>query len=233
MTRHDRLLAVAAPGELGNAVRSVAATFASVLHATVSECPADSSLLMEGSDEARHSILRAATADDVVGVVVAMPAGSDSHVAMRFAAALDRPIVFVPSSVTAPFELRRVLIPLDGTRQATEAVAEAARIVRETGVDVVVLHCLHERSVPRFDDSPQYDAGDWAREFTARFREAFGLARLEVREGPAADHAIEVCGALGVNLVVLGWSRRPAPGRARTVRSMLERSTVPVLLLAA
>ena len=72
---------------------------------------------------------------------------------------------------------------------------------------------------------------DWTREFTARYLDALGDAQLEVRAGRAEDHAVEVCDAVGADIILLGWHRRPAPSRARTVRAILEHSAVPVMLL--
>ena len=230
MTRQPTVLAVAAPGHAGDAVRSVAKAFAGAQHAALDERLASPPLLARGSGAARRAVVQAARAEHVTGIVVDAPTG-DPAIAMRLAAAIAQPVVFVPRATRLPFALGRVLIPLDGSRQAIEAVAEAARIVRDTGADVIVLHCLHGGAVPLFEDHPQYEAGDWAREFTARFSGAFGEATLEVREGPPAEHAVDVCESVAADLIVLGWSRRPAPTRARTVRAILRRSAVPVMLL--
>ena len=225
-----RVLAVAAPGVAGETVRNVAAAVAGALGAAVELRPVPTPLLADGSDAARGDVLAALAAGDVAGIVVDGPVG-DAGVAMNFAAAIECPVVFVPRTTAVPFALRRVLVPLDGTRQSTDAIARAARFVGDSGADVIVLHCLYEASVPRFEDRPQYDTGDWIREFTARLRGAFGKARLEVRTGSPADRAIDLCESASADLVLLGWSRHPAPSRARTVRAILERSAVPVALL--
>ena len=209
---------------------SVAAALAATLQASVQQRNLRTYPSEAGSASECQAIARAAAAKYVVGVVVDRPAGNVDW-ALHLAAAIDRPVVFTPRSTVVPFELKRALVPLDGSSQATEAVSGATRLVRGVGADVVVLHCVHGSSVPRFEDHPQYDPSDWTREFTARYLGALGEAHLEVRAGRAEDHAVDVCDAVGADLIVLAWNRHPAPSRARTVRAILEHSTVPVLLL--
>jgi nucleotide-binding universal stress UspA family protein len=228
--KRRRVLAVGGPGPLPQSVLSVAAALAATLRASVQERSLRTHPAEAGSGSERQAIARAAGAQDVVGVVVDRPAGNVDW-ALHLAAAIDRPVVFTPRNTVAPFQLKRALVPLDGSSQATEAVSGATRLVRGVGADVVVLHCIDRSSVPRFEDHPQYDPSDWTREFTARYLGSLGEAHLEVRAGRAEDHAVDVCDAVGADLIVLAWNRRPAPSRARTVRAILEHSTVPVMLL--
>lgn len=229
MTRR-RILAVGGPGPLPEGVTGVAAALAVTLHAGVEQCHLPSSPADDGPGAGRENLIRAAGADDVAGVVVDNPGGAVDW-ALHLAAAIDRPIVFAPRATASPFALERVLVPLDGSARAIEAVSEAASLAREVGADVIVLHCVHGASVPRFEDHPQYDPGDWTRELAARFTATLGEARVEVRIGRAEDIAADFGSGVGANLVVLAWNREPAPGRARTVRAILEHSEVPVMLL--
>jgi nucleotide-binding universal stress UspA family protein len=225
-----RMLAVGGPGHLPEGVTSVAAALAATLHARVEQHILDTHPSEARAENGCRALVLAAAAEDVVGIVVDRPAG-DVDWALRLAARMECPVVFVPRSTAAPFEPKCALVPLDGTSQATEAVSEATRLMRGVGADVVVLHCVHGSSVPRFEDHPQYDPGDWTREFTARYIGAFGEAHLEVRAGRPEDHAIEVSEAVGADLIMLAWNRHPARSRARTVRAILEHSAVPVVLL--
>lgn len=229
MTRR-RILAVGGPGPLPEGLMSVAAALAVTLHAGVQQCNLPTSPADDGPGSGREDFVRAAGADDVIGVVVDQPGGAVDW-ALHLAAAIDRPVVFAPRATTSPFTLRRVLVPLDGSARATEAVSQATSLAREVGADVIVLHCVHGASVPRFEDHPQYDPGDWTRELAARYTATLGEARVEVRVGRAEDLAVDFGNAIGADLVVLGWNRQPAPGRARTVRAILEHSKVPVMLL--
>ena len=134
---------------------SVARALAAAVRASVEQHVVGALPSQAGWSTEADAIVRAARAEDVVGVVIDRPAGTVDW-ALELAAAIDRPVVFSPRGTASPFELTRVLIPLDGSSQATAAVARAAMHFREVGADVVVLHCVHGASVPRFEDHPQY-----------------------------------------------------------------------------
>jgi len=55
--------------------------------------------------------------------------------------------------------------------------------------------------------------------------------RLETRVGRTDELVPLVAAECDCDLIALGWSRELGPGRARVVRSTLERSRVPVALI--
>lgn len=232
------VLAVA--GELGDLLRSeVAAVHVREDGARTARAEARAAgvELRELADPTEESLLREARRPGVAVLVVGargIPAASGriGHVALELITALDRPVLVVPSEVELPFRLRRVLVPLDGTLTTTLALREMIDLVCETDVELIALHVLDERSLPRFVDQPQHEVEAWAGEFLARYCPGRpDAARLEVRVGPPGRHVLEVARDVRADLLVLGWSQDLSPGRAKVVREAIERGTVPTLLV--
>ena len=189
-----RVLAVGGPGPIAENASSVARAFAAAVRAGVEQHVMAPLPSQAGWSTEADAIVRAARAEDVVGVVIDRPAGTVDW-ALELAAAIDRPVVFSPRGTASPFELTRS----HSSRRklaGDSSGREAAMRFREVGADVVVLHCVHGASVPRFEDHPRYDPADWTREFTARYRDALGDARLEIRAGRTEDHAVNACDPL-------------------------------------
>jgi nucleotide-binding universal stress UspA family protein len=190
--------------------------------------------LRELSDPIPQSLVREAERRDIRVLVVgarAAPVGRHpaGHVALRVITTLHKPLVVVPPEVRLPLRLRRALVPLDGTKTTTAALAETLELVYGSSVEVVLLHVFDKLRVPRFADQPQYELDAWASEFLARHSRP-GL-RLEVRAGAPGQHVLDVAEAVEADLIVLGWAQDLSPGRAEVVREVLSRSRMPVLLL--
>jgi hypothetical protein len=223
------VLAVLVPGADVGIIHEVASVIAELLDTDVRDYRLPGALFAAASERSRTALVRESRAAGAVGVVLNGP-GHPSG-AMRLVSQIDCPIVYVPASTATPFVLRRILVPLDGSRDAADAVTETVALARGHAVDIVVLHCTHGGSLPLFEDRPQYDTPEWAREFAARHPVALTTARLELRVGAPSEQVIDVTRSIAADLVVLGWSRHPAPGRALTVRALLARSIVPVMLV--
>ena len=157
------------------------------------------------------------------------PAG---HTALAVARWAVKPLVVVPPVPrdSPPVGLRRVLVPLDGTVTAAQAVQQATRGFAGSGVEIVALHVFDAATVPRFWDRPQHNHDAWGEEFLARWCPAPG-ARLELRAGRPGGQVLEVATAAGADMIALGWSQDLAPDRAAVVREVLTCTDVPVLLL--
>ncbi len=135
----------------------------------------------------------------------------------------------------APLErVRRVLLPLEGTRKTSLAPAAVLGVADDAAVDVVVLHVLDEATLPRFTDQPQHETEAWANEFLARYCPT-GLrsVSLTIRIGQPDQTIVQFAEEAGVDLIALGWNQRLAPGRAAVVRAALERGRLPLLLIPA
>lgn len=179
-------------------------------------------------------IVRAADDPEVVLVVVGArehptgprPAG---HVALGVAERVGKPVLVVPPAVPADSApIRRALVPLEGTSETTNSVAECTTRLADAGVEVVVVHVFDE-SVPRFWDEASHASDAYTEEFLARWcREP--RAQVRLRRGPAPASMMEMARTEDVDLIALGWSQTMDEGRARMVRLALA-GPVPVLLV--
>ena len=142
-----------------------------------------------------------------------------------------KPVVLVPAAARGRrAEIRRVLLPLDGTAESAAAVAETVEQFARAGVDLVALHVFDAETVPRFWDQAAHARGAWEEEFLARYCAQPGV-RLELRSGVAAEHVLDVAEAERADMIALGWSQHLDPGRARTVRRTVRDAVVPVMLV--
>jgi hypothetical protein len=148
----------------------------------------------------------------------------------RVAPQSPKPVVLVPAGTRdQPSRIRRVLLPLDGTARSASAVAAAAERFARGGAELVVLHVFDAETVPKFWDQYAHAGQAWEQEFLARYCGQPG-ARLELRQGAASEHVVQVAGAEQADMIALAWSRRLEPGRALVVRAVLD-AEVPVMLV--
>lgn len=147
---------------------------------------------------------------------------------------IEKPVVLVPPNAEPLVRVRRVLLPLEGTRTTSLAPAAVLAVADSAAIDVIVLHVLDEASLPRFTDQPQHETEAWANEFLARYCPT-GLrsVRLALRLGRPDRTVVMVAEETGVDLIALGWNQRLVPGRAEIVRAVLERGRLPLMLIPA
>jgi nucleotide-binding universal stress UspA family protein len=187
--------------------------------------------------ESVPAIIRAFSAEDVVMGVLGLrgapagrrPAGST---ALSVAQSISTPLVVVPPDVDLfrPEDRLRVLIPLDGTEQTAAAAQEATRLFAAANVDVVALHVFSSANVPKFWDQPHHAMESWGREFANRQLDQLET-HVELRTGVPGARVVDVAADAHADLIVLSWSQDLSAERAQTVREVLARSRVPVVLL--
>jgi nucleotide-binding universal stress UspA family protein len=180
------------------------------------------------------SLAGAAKQSDVRAVVVgtrSTPAGPTpaGHIALALIGTLRKPVIVVPPQAPLADSLERILVPLDATEETAAALKETIELA--DAAEVVVLHALHGASLPLFSDQPQHEPEAWRQEFLARYSAQPERVRLETRVGVPAELVPTVAKETEAGLIALAWSQDMAPGRARVVRAVLERSDVPVLLV--
>jgi nucleotide-binding universal stress UspA family protein len=179
--------------------------------------------------------LRAALArpDVVLGVVGAGRATTihrPGHVAEALVRTVPVPLLVVPptSRLGPELPVRRVLVPLDGRPETSRQVERALTLLRTRGPDVIAAHVLDPTHEPAQFDTEPHGLEAWRREFRARYA---GTARLELRRGPPWAAVSGCLADVEADLLVLAWSQRLLPGRARLVRAALAEADVPVLLV--
>lgn len=229
------------------AARSVGELFeATVTALHVSENGSDAALqvareagveLRECAGSPIEAITAAAQDPDVVAVVLGArgihggprPAG---HAALELITRLSKPVVVVPPDATVGARIARILTPLEGTEESSQAIADTIALAERRDLEILVLHVHPPEAVPAFQDQPHHAIPAWEREFAARFV-AVPPARVEVfqRVGAAAEGVVAVAADTKADLIALGWNQDLSPGRADVVREALARSAIPLLLV--
>jgi len=159
----------------------------------------------------------------------ARPLGS---VAKEVITSVRKPVVLVPAGCPVPYKVNRVLVPLAGDPASTAWLGTTIQIVQARDIEVIVLHVDAEDSLPAFTDQPQHETETWAREFVARYVPLpQNAVRLELRVGEPSEEVLTVARESQADMIALSWAQDLSAQRARVVRRVLERSSVPVMLL--
>jgi nucleotide-binding universal stress UspA family protein len=227
---------------MGRAVSSALAATLEVVHVIE-----DSDDTARASAEAAGAPLRALSGDpveqlaeviaedDVVALVVGArgrlgsprPAG---HLAVALAGRSDKPVVVVPPDAHPPDRLRKVLVAMEGTPGKARALQRTMELSTDAGLEIVVVHVDEE--IPSFTDQVQHETEAYAQEFFARHVLGAPQARLELRIGVPAAEVLGAIESLQAELVAVGWPHSADPSRGVVAREILDRSPVPVLLVA-
>jgi nucleotide-binding universal stress UspA family protein len=187
------------------------------------------------SGRALERIMQEAGRPDVEAVVLgarATPGGARpaGHVATHIATSSRKPIVVVPPDCEVPVRLRRILVPLEAVMATASAVDSAVLAAATGGAEVVVVHVMTEEGMPPFMDQPQHEVEAWTSEFRRRYCDHPGV-RLEVRMGVPRDRVLAFAEEMQADAIILAWSQQLVPERAALVRSVLEHSRIPVILV--
>ncbi len=166
-------------------------------------------------------IVEAAAAEDVEAVVIGAR-GADEVVGR-----LHCPVLVVPDG--AGPSIRRALIPLEGSAESSEPVADTLERLHAAGVELVVLHVFDASTVPRFWDQSAHADASYASSFASRWCDQ-PAAALHLRRGAAPEVVADVARSEEVDLIALAWTQDLSPGRAAVVRAALA-AEVPVLLV--
>jgi nucleotide-binding universal stress UspA family protein len=181
------------------------------------------------------ALVAEAREDDAEAVVVGLrgtvgasrPLG---HVALHVIDRADAIVVAVPPHTPVVYELRTVLVPIQG--RPADGLERVVAVARDARLDLVILHVHDGSSIPAFEDRPHYDLEAWADEFLTRWVPgAHRDTLIEVRVGVPEEEVTRVCRECGADMIAMGWEREPGVERLTTVRATLERSSVPVALL--
>jgi nucleotide-binding universal stress UspA family protein len=182
-------------------------------------------------------LVAAAHARDVVAVAIGSrgtPAGRRplGGTASALVTGLHKPVLIVPPDASPNPRIRRVLVPIEASVSKSLAPRSIIELAADAEVEVHALHIHDEESIPAFTDQPQHEQTAWAKEFLHRYCPwGLGSIRLETRVGRIDELVPLVAEECCCDLIALGWSRRLSHDRALVVRTTLERSHLPVLLV--
>ena len=161
------------------------------------------------------------------GVGGPRPAG---HLALTLAGRTDKPVIVVPPGAEPPGQVRRVLLAMAGTPGKARALQRTIELSSSANFEIVVVHVDEE--IPSFTDQVQHETEAYAQEFLARHVLGAPQAQLEMRMGVPASEVLGAVESLKADLVAVGWPHTTEPGRGAVAREILDRSPVPVLLVA-
>lgn len=174
--------------------------------------------------------------DDVVAFVIGQRShpgtGATGHLALGLADSIDKPVLVVPPQATGHRGFRRVLIAMEGAPGRARDLKRAVALAGASELELTVVHVDDESSVPSFSDQVHHETEAYAREFLDRFAPRLVDVHLELRVGAPAEEILGLCRTASPDVVAMGWPHDHAADRGAVVRAVLERSTVPVLLVA-
>jgi nucleotide-binding universal stress UspA family protein len=180
-------------------------------------------------------ILVQAEAPDVIAVAIGArrPANDRGigHMASAVADRTNKPVLVVPPESPPKERFGTALVAMEGTRERSRSVKAVLQVVASSDLDLVVVHVDDESSIPAFSDQVAHETDAYAKEFLARCLPGAPAARVELRVGSPAEEIVAAISALDADLVALGWPQGD-PARGRNARGILDRSRVPVLLVA-
>lgn len=154
------------------------------------------------------------------------------HAALAISERVNKPIVVVPPTFhpRTPLSFKKILVPLDGTAESTEVALAALRIFSGAEIDVRAVHVFEPETVPRFMDDAVHGASAWASEFLARHLRGWS-DQMELRRGRAGPEIVDCSCSQETDLIVMSWSQNLSSGHAAAVREVMDRSSIPVLLI--
>jgi nucleotide-binding universal stress UspA family protein len=183
-----------------------------------------------------EQICKAAEAADVVAVVVGARSkratGHAGHLARQLADAIVKPVIVVPPEAEPAVHLRNVVIAMEGTPHKARGLKSAVDVAAGADLDITVLHVDDETSIPSFSDQVAHEAEAYADEFLERYLHGAKSAHLEMRIGVPADEIIDLTDTAAADLLAIGWPQCASDDRGLVAHEVLDRSHVPVLLIA-
>jgi nucleotide-binding universal stress UspA family protein len=184
----------------------------------------------------RSEIVNEAADPRVVAVTVgarrAMHEHGLGHLARHIADHVDKPVLVVPPGADPPPRFRTALIAMEGTAEKARPIKSAVELAARAELDLVVLHVDDASTIPSFSDQLAHETDAYAAEFLARFVRGAPAARFEPRVGAPGEEILSAIAAIGADVVALGWPQSDDRRRGAVAREVLERSKVPVLLVA-
>ncbi len=187
-------------------------------------------------------IAKAAVDIAAVGLRTRVSAGL-GEVAEALLGSMAVPLLLVRPGMRPVVTLRRLLVPLEGSPSASEAMRRADDAFCTRGREIVMLHVVTsdvpgERGsfpAPRIVDQEHYEWSAWQDEFCMRFSQCpeGGRHRVCVRVGDPARTIVAEAQADDAELIVLSWRGSFADGHGAVVRKLLDTAPCPLLIVPA
>ena len=145
------------------------------------------------------------------------------HVPGALLGRLSAPLLLVRPGMRPLTTLRRLLVPLEGSPSASEAMRVADDLFCARGREILMLHVVTgdvpgeagSLSAPRLVDQEHYEWAEWKEEFSMRFSQCSrgGRHRVKVRVGEVAPSIVEEAEERDADLILLSWGGSLQEGR--------------------
>lgn len=173
------------------------------------------------------------------------------HVTLAALSDAPCPVFVVRSALSVPGQahrlrhLRRILVPLDGTPEAVQSVADAARLAERAHARLLMLHIVSSDPLaarphvaPAYSDQYYHELEAWRDEFmrvgfAACDRPADVSVDVTLRLGEPALAIAQFAAEEDCDLIVAAWGGQLSPGRAAVVRKLLAEAPCPLLFSRA
>jgi len=152
-----------------------------------------------------------------------------------------RSVLVFRTGMRQPKELKRMLVPLEGSPSGSAAMRRADEAFCKRGREIVMLHVVTSdmpvepgsMPAPRIVDQEHYEWSSWQEEFAMRFSQCpeGGRHRVSVRMGDPGEMILQEARRIDAELIVLSWGQNLEEGRSRQVKTLLENSPCPLLLV--
>jgi nucleotide-binding universal stress UspA family protein len=209
--------------------------------------------------EPAQAILQAAEAPDVELLVLTthgreiVPGRQLGRVAEAVVARAGRPVLLVrPEAVRLDVparDVRRLLLPQDGTPTTAEALVPATHLASRLGASIDLLYVaspeqgppLERGSIaaPSYVDQPQHEWPHWASEVIDRLCSCLAHCpksvpvQMFLAQGDIGEEIARFATGHDEDVIVLVRRSRFEVGRARVLRAVLDRTPSPILLVMA
>jgi nucleotide-binding universal stress UspA family protein len=121
---------------------------------------------------------------------------------------------------------------MKGTPRTARDLFRTIQVATQADLELVVVHVDDQQSIPSFSDQVQYDTQAYAKEFLARYCPGAPDARLVLRVGQPVDEILATADETVPDMLAVGWPRHDRERRGEVAREILNRSHIPVLLVA-
>jgi nucleotide-binding universal stress UspA family protein len=205
------------------------------------------------SADPAEAIVRAAVEQDSRGIIMALHAdpGSESGLEPFNETVLREmrcPILLIPHErLPAAWQLRRVVLPHDGSPEVARAIGPAVGLAERAGATLLVLHVSGAGAPPKepgtlttphYIDQPQHEWPAWAAEFLDRMAALCGAPvtvpmEMFVASGEPGPEVVRFTREHRGDLLVLPWHGNLAPHHALTLRAIMRDPPCPLVMLPA
>jgi nucleotide-binding universal stress UspA family protein len=165
------------------------------------------------------------------------------HVAEALLEGAVAPMLLVRPGMRPLTNLRRIIVPLEGSPSTSAAMTAADDALCARGREIVMLHVATGDApteagslpAPRIMDQEHYEWSAWQEEFTMRFSQCpeGGRHRVAVRVGDPAKLIAEEARSGDAELIVLSWSGSFENGHGAVVKELLGTAPCPLLIVPA